>query len=117
MVRISERTALAVTETAKGEAARVRMQGEAEAASVRAVGAAKAEAYEQGVKSMGADAFTAVQLANILASNHVKLVPDVSVSGADAGGGSGALAGMLMGRMVGGAKPTPVIPAVKNGHQ
>ena len=121
MVRISERTALAVMETAKGEAARVRLAGEAEAESTRAVGAAKADAYTQGVKAMGPEAFTAVQLANILASHGMKLVPDVSVSGATEGGGSNALAGMLMGRLVAGsghkAPVPPAIPVVKNGHQ
>ncbi len=99
MVRISERNALAVAETAKGEAARVRFAAEAEADGTRAVGAAKAEAYAQGVKSMGVEAYTAVQLAGILGSHHVKLVPEVSVTGSD--GGSNALAGVLMGRMVG----------------
>ncbi len=130
MVRISERNALAVSETAKGEAARVRfaaeaeadgmrMRGQAEAESTRAVGAAKAEAYEQGVRSMGAEAYTAVQLAGILGSHGVKLVPEVSVTGSE-GGGSSALAGVLMGRMVGSllpAAPKPVLPVVKNGHQ
>ena len=130
MVRISERNALAVAETAKGEAARVRfaaeaeadsmrLKGQAEADSTRAVGAAKAEAYEQGVKSMGSEAFTAVQLAGILGQHRVKLVPDVSVSGSE-GGSSSALAGALMGRMVGSltAPALPVVaPVPKNGHQ
>ena len=66
-------------------------------------------------------AYTAVQLAGILGSHGVKLVPDVSVSGSGEGGGShSALAGALMGRMVGSltvAAPKPVTPVVKNGHQ
>ena len=128
MVRISERNALAVSETAKGEAARVRFAAEAEAdgmrarglaeaESTRAIGAAKAEAYEAGVRSMGPEAYTAVQLAGILGSHGVKLVPDVSVSGSE-GGGSSALAGALMGRMVGSlTTAAAVLPVVKNGHQ
>jgi uncharacterized membrane protein YqiK len=126
MVRISERNALAVSETAKGEAARVRfaaeaeaegmrLRGLAEAESTRAVGAAKAEAYEAGVKSMGPQAYTAVQLAGILGLHGVKLVPDVSVSGSE-GGGSSALAGALMGRMVGSLTAPSVPGVVKNGH-
>ena len=91
--------------------------GQAEAESTRAVGAAKAEAYEAGVRSMEPDAYTAVQLAGILGSHGVKLVPDVSVSGAEGGGSHGALAGALMGRMVGSLTVTPVPSAVKNGHQ
>jgi uncharacterized membrane protein YqiK len=129
MVRISERNALAVTETAKGDAARVRfaaeaesdgmrLKGQAEAESTRAVGAAKAEAYEQGVRSMGPEAFTAIQLAGILGQHGVKLVPEVSVSGSE-GGSSSALAGALMGRMVGSLAAPPVRPlpvVLKNGQ-
>ena len=68
---------------------------------------------------MGSEAFTAVQLAGILGSHGMKLVPDVSVSGAE-GGSSSALAGALLGRMVGplaapAVKPLPAV--VKNGHQ
>ena len=125
MVRISERNALAVAETAKGEAARVRfaaeaeadgmrLRGQAEAESTRAIGAAKAEAYEQGVRSMGPEAYTAVQLAGTLGAHGVKLVPDVSVSGPE-GGSSSALAGALMGRMVGSLSVAP-LKAVKNGQ-
>lgn len=128
MVRISERNALAVSETARGEAARVRFAAEAEAdgmrarglaeaESTRAVGAAKAEAYEQGVRSMGPEAYTAVQLASILGQHGMKLVPEVSVSGGE-GGSSSALAGALLGRLVG-SVTAPVVKAVlplKNGH-
>ncbi len=128
MVRISERNAQAVAETAKGEAARVRaaaeaeadsmrMRGQAEAESTRAVGAARAEAYEQGVKAMGTEAFTAVQLAGILGEHGVKLVPDVSVTGGE-GGSSSALAGALLGRMVGSVAAPAMKPVpVKNGHE
>ena len=57
------------------------MAGEGEAASVRAVGAAKAEAYRQGIEAVGAGGYTAMQLAAILGENKVKLVPDIAVSG------------------------------------
>ncbi|MBX7101055.1 MAG: hypothetical protein K1X89_25285 [Myxococcaceae bacterium] len=121
-VRISERNAQSVAETAKGEAARrrvnaeadalslklgaeaeaqaVRLKGIAEADAVRAVGAAKAEAYRSGVEALGTGAYTTVQLAGILGEHHVKLVPDVAVGGE---GGAGALATALMGRMLSGA--------------
>ncbi|MEW6430797.1 MAG: SPFH domain-containing protein [Myxococcota bacterium] len=121
MVRISEKNALAMAETAKGDAARVRLaaeaeaealrhraeaeaaatrlHGEAEAEATRAVGAAKAAAYREGVESMGGDAFTAVQLASILGEHQVKLVPEIAVSGGE-GGGGGALATALVARML-----------------
>ena len=119
MVSISEKNALAMAETAKGDASRVKLQGEAEAARVRmqadaeahatrmrgdaeasatiAMGQAKAQAYREGVTAMGADGFTAVQLAGILGENHVKLVPDIAVGGE---GGSNALATAMLGRML-----------------
>ncbi len=137
MVRISEKNALAVAETAKGDAMRVkleaeaeaqalrqraeaqaqatRLHGDAEADATRAVGAAKAEAYTVGVQAMGAEAFTAVQLAGILGEHQVKLVPDIAVSGE---GGSNALATAMVAKLLrnGAAAPkvtpvtTPALP-------
>ena len=108
MVAISAKNALAVAETAKGEASRVRfaaeaeahattqraeasatatrLNGDAEAEATRAIGAAKAEAYKVGVEAMGNEAFTSVQLASILGQHGVKLVPDIAVGGGEAGG-------------------------------
>jgi uncharacterized membrane protein YqiK len=122
MVAISAKNALAVAETAKGEAARVRLaaeaeadsmrhraeaqatatrlHGDAEAEATRAIGAAKAAAYKEGVESMGGDAFTAVQLANILGEHQVKLVPEIAVSGGAEGGSGGALATALVARLL-----------------
>src|SRR4029453_12510774 len=96
MVRISERNALALVESAKGESAAtrfkaegesaairtraegqaqaVRLAGEAEALSVRAVGAATADAYRLGIEAFGAPGFAAVQLASLLGEHKVKLV-------------------------------------------
>jgi uncharacterized membrane protein YqiK len=133
MVRIAEKNALAAAEKAKGEAARVKLEaeaeaqrvklsaeaqamatratGDAEAQSIRAVGAAKAEAFKAGIAAMGEQAYTALQLAQTLGENKVKLVPDVAVTGE---AGQGALASALVGRMlVPSAKPAPVV--VKNG--
>lgn len=113
-VRIAQQNAAAAAEHARGEsnatrlqaegkAAAVRLQaeaqgaaarftGEGEAASIRAVGVAKAEAYTAGIAALGADSYTAIQLAAILGENKVKLVPDVSVTG---DGGNGLLNVML----------------------
>jgi uncharacterized membrane protein YqiK len=106
MVRISQQTALAAAETARGEAnatrlraegaaAAVRMAGEGEAASIRAVGAAKAEAYRQGIEAVGAAGYTAMQMAAILGENKVRLVPDIAVSG-DGGGLVNAMLARMM---------------------
>ena len=109
MVRISERNALAVAESAKGEAAATRLRAEgqadavrvsadAEAMSVRAVGGAKAEAYRLGIEALGAAGYTALQLTALLGEHKVKLVPEIAVSGAD--GGPTRLADVLIGRML-----------------
>ncbi len=66
---------------------------------------------------MGSEAFTAVQLAGILGRHGVKLVPDVSVTGSE--GSSSALAGALLGRMVGSlttAAPILDLPLLKDGQ-
>jgi uncharacterized membrane protein YqiK len=127
MVRISERNALASAESAKGdaagirlkaeaeadglrkraeaEAASMRMKGEAEADTTRAVGAAKAEAYRLGRESLGSEGYTAMQLAVILGEHNVKLVPDIAVGGDGSGGG---LASVLVARMLAGAANSPV---------
>ena len=119
MVRIAETNALAAAETAKGESARVRLSadaeaaalkvraisqaeatrvhGEAEAGATRAIGAAKAEAYRVGIEAMGAEGFTAVQLAGVLGEHGVKLVPDIAVTGGDSGGG---LAAAMLGKLL-----------------
>lgn len=121
MVAISEKNALAAAETAKGEAVRVRLQaeaeaqatrmrGEAEAQATKAIGEAKASAYREGVEAMGGESFTAIQLAVTLAEHGVKLVPEIAVGNE---GGSGSLAGALLGRML---QTTPVVAKpVQNG--
>jgi uncharacterized membrane protein YqiK len=118
MVRVAERNALAVAETAKGESSAirsraegqadaVRLAGEAEAVSVRAVGAAKADAYRLGIEAFGAAGYTAVQLASLLGEHKVKLVPDIAVGG----DGSSRLADVLIGRMLQGGQPGGTPPA------
>jgi len=100
MVRITERNAQAVEEGAKGESAATRLRADAEADATRAVGAAKAEAYRLGRESLGAEGYTAMQLAAILGEHQVKLVPDIQVAG---DGASNGLASVLIGRMLAGS--------------
>ena len=111
-MRISQQNALAAAEAARGEsnatrlraegqAAAVRVNGEAEAAAVRVVGAAKADAYKLGSDAVGGPGYTAIQLATILGENHVKLVPEIAVSG----DGSGGLVNAMIARMLAGHQP------------
>ncbi len=107
MVRIAQQNAIAVAESAKGEAnatraraegqsAAARMNGEGEASAIRAVGAAKADAYRQGIEAVGTSGYTAMQMASILGENKVKLVPDIAVSGDGTGGLAAAMVAKLI---------------------
>ena len=69
--------------------------GEAEA--VRLMGQAKAEAYRSGVQALGPQAYTALQLMQVIGDHNVRVVSDVSVSGGGHGNGlMDALLGMVM---------------------
>jgi len=119
MVAISEKNALAVAETARGEASRVRfaaeaeahamrqraeaqadatrLHGNAEADATRATGNARAEAYREGVAAMGGEAYVSLQLATVLGEHQVKLVPDIAVGGGNDGNG---LASVMVAKML-----------------
>ncbi len=119
MVAISEKSALAMAETAKGDAVRVklaaeaeahamrqraeaeaegrRLAGSAEAEATRLLGEAKAGAYREGVLSLGEPAFTAIQLATVLAQHGVKLVPEIAL-GSDSSGQ--ALLGAMLAKVL-----------------
>ncbi|MDP1921895.1 MAG: SPFH domain-containing protein [Myxococcales bacterium] len=132
MVAISQKNALAMEETARGDAARVKLAAEAEAQSMRfkataqaegtklsgdaeahatrATGLARADAYREGVAAMGSEAYVSVQLASVLGEHHVKLVPDIAV------GGEGGLAQALVSTLLK-AQMTPRADVPKNGAQ
>jgi uncharacterized membrane protein YqiK len=138
LVRIHTQNALAAAEEAKGhaqatrleaeaaadaelaraqaQAQAIRLRGDAEAEAIRATGSAKAEAYKQGQEALGPNAYTAVQLAQILGENHVKLVPEISL-GAGQGAGSPQLLDVLVSRMLlGEGHQTTGSAAPKNGE-
>jgi uncharacterized membrane protein YqiK len=107
MVKVAQQNALAAAEQARGEgraielraqgqAASVRVTGDAEASALRAVGAAKAEAYTAGVAAVGEGGYTAMQIATILGENHVKVVPDIAVTG----DGNGGMANVMLAKLV-----------------
>jgi uncharacterized membrane protein YqiK len=85
-VNIAELRASATVKQASGDAAAVRLMGEA-----------KADAYQAGVESLGSQAYTALQLMQVIGDRQVRVVPDVSVSGNGQGSG---LMDSLMGMLV-----------------
>jgi uncharacterized membrane protein YqiK len=72
-------------------------QAQGEAESIRVRGNAQAEAYRAGVIALGGSGYTALQLMQIIGDRHVRVVPDVAVSGNGSGGGLvDGLLGMMM---------------------
>jgi uncharacterized membrane protein YqiK len=111
MVKVAQQNALAAAEQARGEgnalelraqgqSASVRLAGDAEAAALRAVGAAKAAAYTLGVEAVGAGGYTAMQIATIVGEHHVKVVPEIAVTG---DGGSG-MANVMLAKLIAASK-------------
>src|ERR1043166_2734867 len=66
---------------------------EANASVKQATGQAESEAYRVGVYALGAQGYTLMQLMQIVGDRNVRIVPDVSVSGASAN--PGIVDGML----------------------
>lgn len=96
-VMIAELQANAQVKQATGEAEGTRLRAHGEAEAIRATGAAKAEAYHAGVEALGAQAYTTMQLMQIVGERNVRIVPDVAVSGTNANPG---LVDGLLGLMV-----------------
>ena len=73
------------------------MVGNADAEKARAVGTAEADVIKMKIASMESDNYAAVQIATALASNHIKLVPDIQAGG---GGDQGSLINVLIAKML-----------------
>lgn len=74
------------------QAAAAVKQANGEAEAIRVTGQAKADAYQAGVNSLGSQAYTALQLMQVIGDRNVRVVPDVSVSGS---ANSGLLEGLM----------------------
>jgi uncharacterized membrane protein YqiK len=92
-VNIAELRANAQVKQAGGESESIRLRALGESEAIRATGNAKADAYRAGVLSLGSAGYTAVQLMQIIGDQKVRVVPDVSVTGA--GGGTSLTEGLL----------------------
>jgi len=71
--------------------------GNAEAEKTRAVGTAEADVIKMKIASMESGNYAAVQIAQALASNHIKLVPDIMAGG---GADQGSLINVLLAKML-----------------
>jgi uncharacterized membrane protein YqiK len=96
-VRIAELHAQSAIKSASGEAESTRLRALGEAEAIRATGTAKAEAYRAGVDALGAQSYTVMQLMQTVGERGVRIVPDVSVTGAT---GSSGLVDSMLGLLV-----------------
>jgi uncharacterized membrane protein YqiK len=79
---------------AKAEAERISLTGNAEAEKILAIGKSNAEAYKLSVDAMGGDNFTQLKVMESIATQNVKIMPDVLI-GSGGEGGNGAISGLL----------------------
>jgi regulator of protease activity HflC (stomatin/prohibitin superfamily) len=114
-IDIKKNAAEARKADADGEATYVRTTGEAEATKVQAIGLAEARAvealelaratgYEKQVEAIGEAATAAIAVAGAVSSGHVKITPDVLVSG-PGGSSLDGLAATLMQHLSGPTAP------------
>jgi uncharacterized membrane protein YqiK len=103
----AEAEARAKTINAEADANVVITVGNADAEKARAVGTAEADVIKMKIASMESGNYAAVQIAQALATNHIKLVPDIVAGGG--GNDQGSLINVLLARMVQSetAKQTP----------
>jgi uncharacterized membrane protein YqiK len=85
----------AKTIIAKADAQATEVNGSADAGRIKAIGLAEAEVTKQKTEAMGTEQYAIVRVAEALATNGIKLVPEILVSGKD--GGSGGMIDALIG--------------------
>lgn len=95
-VHIADLKAQASVKEAHGDAEATKLKSLGEAEAIRTTGRAKAEAYLAGVKTLGSQGYTAIQLMQIIGERQVRIVPDVSVSSSNGNGLVDGLMGLLM---------------------
>jgi uncharacterized membrane protein YqiK len=86
-VQIAELQANSHIKQATGDAQAIRLRAGGEAEAIRITGQAKAEAYRVGVEALGTQSYTVMQLMQTIGERNVRIVPDVSVTGASANPG------------------------------
>ena len=78
---------------AAADAEKISKTGLAEAEKIMAIGKSTAEAYELQVKAMGGDNFTRYKVTEEIGRSHIKVIPDVLISGSN--GTEGGISGLL----------------------
>ncbi|CAN5579986.1 hypothetical protein BH10BAC2_BH10BAC2_10620 [soil metagenome] len=78
---------------ASADAEKISKTGLAEAEKIMAIGKSTAEAYELQVKAMGGDNFIKYNITEEIGKGHIKIIPDLIVSGN--GGSDGSLCDLM----------------------
>jgi uncharacterized membrane protein YqiK len=115
----AEGEAAVITVTGAAEATRTQAIGEATAAAEEALGVARAKGFDAQRRAIGSEQTALVAALREVGSGHVKIVPDIQVSGADSGGVIGGLGALLMrnlanGHTADGPALEPPPPPAKN---
>ncbi len=79
----------------EGIAAGVQAVGRAEGEKILAIGGATAEAYTRQVAALGQMPLAMVEIMKQISGGHVKITPDIQVSGEQGGKDSGSVGGVL----------------------
>ncbi|MFB9843151.1 SPFH domain-containing protein [Mucilaginibacter ginsenosidivorans] len=87
------------TVNATADANATQLNGTAEAGKIKAIGLAEAEVTKQKTQAMGSEQYAIVRVAETLASNGIKLVPDILVSG-KTGEGNGMIDALIGNEML-----------------
>ncbi|WP_428330407.1 SPFH domain-containing protein [Mucilaginibacter sp.] len=93
-ITIAKADAESKTVNAKADANATEVNGSAEASKIKAIGLAEAEVTKQKTEAMGTEQYAIVRVAEALASNGIKLVPEILVNGKD-GGGNGMIDALI----------------------
>ncbi len=79
---------------AKADAEKISLTGNAEAEKILAIGKSNAESYKLSVEAMGGNNFTQLKVMESIGMQHVKIMPDVLISGGG-DGANGGISGLL----------------------
>jgi len=79
---------------AKADAGKISLTGDAEAGKILDIGKSNAESYKLSVEAMGGNNFTQLKVMESIASQHVKIMPDVLIGG-NGDNGNGGISGLL----------------------
>jgi uncharacterized membrane protein YqiK len=96
---IARADAEAKTINAKADAAATEVNGNADAGKIKAIGLAEAEVTKQKTEAMGTEQYAIVRVAETLAMNGIKLVPEILINGQN-GGGNGMIDALIGNEML-----------------